>query len=90
MSENKHELILSPAPNSKDKSLIDVITPAEVIALNGMYNLKSLIVKYNGLNKTIETDCFIPLFGLIPKLSIGDWGLEIEKNAIVVDNSTRF
>ncbi len=31
-------------------------------------------------------DAFIPLFGLSPKLGpIGDWGLEIEKNAIKVD-----
>ena len=33
-------------------------------------------------------DHFIPLFGLAPKLGpIGDWGLEIEKNAIKVDNT---
>ena len=35
-----------------------------------------------------ETDYFIPLFGLSPKLGpIADWGLEIEKNAIKVDNA---
>ncbi len=34
----------------------------------------------------IDVDYFIPLFGLSPKLGpIGDWGLEIEKNAIKVD-----
>ena len=33
-----------------------------------------------------ETDHFIPLFGLKPSLGpIGNWGLEIEKNAITVD-----
>lgn len=33
-------------------------------------------------------DNFIPLFGLSPKLGpIANWGLEIEKNAIKVDNS---
>ena len=32
------------------------------------------------------TDHFIPLFGLSPKLGpIADWGLTIEKNAIVVN-----
>ena len=37
---------------------------------------------------TLETDYFIPLFGLSPKLGpIADWGLEIEKNAIKVDNT---
>jgi thioredoxin reductase (NADPH) len=72
----------------KDKSLIDVITPSEVLELNGVDKLESVIVKYNGLNKTIETDCFIPLFGLIPKLGrVSNWGLEIEKNSIVVNNS---
>ena len=36
----------------------------------------------------MECDAFIPLFGLTPKLGpIADWGLEIEKNAIKVDNS---
>ena len=33
-------------------------------------------------------DYFIPLFGLVPKLGpIKDWGLEIENNAILVNNS---
>ena len=36
----------------------------------------------------LTVDAFIPLFGLSPKLGpIGSWGLEIEKNAIVVDNT---
>ena len=41
-----------------------------------------------GKIKTITTDYFIPLFGLTPKLGpIAGWGLEIEKNAIKVNNS---
>ena len=72
----------------KNKSLIDVITPAEVIALNGMNNLKSLIIKIRNTEKEINTDFFIPLFGLIPKLGkIGNWGLKIEKNSICVNNA---
>ena len=40
------------------------------------------------VNIHLETDCFIPLFGLLPKLGpIADWGLEIEKNAIKVNNA---
>ena len=36
----------------------------------------------------IECDHFIPLFGLSPKLGpISNWGLEIEKNAIKVNNA---
>ncbi|MBC3538481.1 NAD(P)/FAD-dependent oxidoreductase [Rufibacter sediminis] len=34
----------------------------------------------------IETDYFIPLFGLVPKLGpLENWGLELEKSAIVVN-----
>lgn len=34
----------------------------------------------------IKTDFFIPLFGLTPKLGpIADWGLNIDKNAILVN-----
>jgi thioredoxin reductase (NADPH) len=37
---------------------------------------------------TLETDHFVPLFGLSPKLGpIANWGLEIEKNAIKVNNA---
>ena len=36
----------------------------------------------------MQADFFIPLFGLVPKMNIfKNWGLEIEKNAIVVNNS---
>jgi len=36
--------------------------------------------------KWIETDYFLPLFGLSPKLGpIADWGLNIDKNAIAVN-----
>ena len=45
-----------------------------------------MTVSKNGEELTIDTDYFIPLFGLSPKLGpIGNWGLEIEKNAIKVD-----
>ena len=64
------------------------MTPAEVISLNGNEKLNSVVVKNNNSEIEIETDYFIPLFGLTPKLgSISDWGLEIEKNSILVNNS---
>jgi len=71
---------------------INIITPAEVVNLNGDENLKSITVKKGkGEDEEIfeiETDAFIPLFGLSPKLGpIGNWGLEIEKNAIKVNNA---
>ncbi len=72
----------------KNSSLIDVITPAEVIKLSGKDKLESLEINHNDDFKTIETDFFIPLFGLVPKLGgISNWGLDLEKNSIVVNNS---
>ena len=72
----------------KNKSLINVITPSEVLELNGHDKLESVSIKHNGLDKLIKTDYFIPLFGLIPKLGgIADWGLEIQKNSILVNNA---
>jgi thioredoxin reductase (NADPH) len=72
----------------KKQGKINLITPAEVIRLNGKEHLESLVVEINGAEMTINADYFIPLFGLTPKLGpIANWGLEIEKNAIVVNNA---
>ncbi|MFV8343983.1 NAD(P)/FAD-dependent oxidoreductase [Flavobacterium sp. XS2P39] len=72
----------------KDLGKIRMITPAEVIGLNGAEHLESIDIEENGAHRTIPTDYFIPLFGLTPKLGpIGDWGLDIEKNAIKVNNA---
>ncbi|MEL7221159.1 MAG: NAD(P)/FAD-dependent oxidoreductase, partial [Bacteroidota bacterium] len=67
---------------------IKLVTEAQVIGLNGDDDgLKEVTIKHKNLGEyTQDTDYFLPLFGLSPKLGpIGDWGLEIEKNAIVVD-----
>lgn len=72
----------------KNEEKIKIITPAEVVGLNGAEHLESIVIDENGAQRTIPTDYFIPLFGLTPKLGpIGDWGLEIEKNAIKVNNA---
>ncbi|MDU8885795.1 NAD(P)/FAD-dependent oxidoreductase [Yeosuana sp. MJ-SS3] len=67
-------------------SKINLITPAEVTALHGNKKLDGLTVTKDSKKLLLETDYFIPLFGLSPKLGpIGNWGLEIEKNAIKVN-----
>ena len=72
----------------KHSGKIKLITPAEVIGLNGAEHLESIDIDQNGAHRKIATDFFIPLFGLTPKLgAIANWGLEIEKNAIKVNNS---
>jgi thioredoxin reductase (NADPH) len=65
---------------------INLITPAEITALHGESKIEGVAVTKDGETQILEADAFIPLFGLSPKLGpIGDWGLEIEKNAIKVD-----
>ena len=70
---------------------IKLHTKAEVKELHGQDKLEALVIEYTDEEKEpayVETDSFIPLFGLSPKLGpIGDWGLEIEKNAIKVNNA---
>lgn len=70
---------------------INLITQAEVVDLKGENKLEAVVIRHKNeaTNEEIKpTDYFIPLFGLSPKLGpIGDWGLEIEKNAIKVNNA---
>ncbi|MCK0146340.1 NAD(P)/FAD-dependent oxidoreductase [Arenibacter sp. F26102] len=73
----------------KNIGKINLITPAEVVELRGSGKLEAAVINKSGdQDEEIikEIDDFIPLFGLSPKLGpIGNWGLEIEKNAIKVN-----
>lgn len=72
----------------KNEGKINLITPAEVIGITGNGKVEAVILEQEGKKQTLSTDFFIPLFGLVPKLgSIATWGLEIEKNAIKVNNA---
>lgn len=70
---------------------IKLFTEAEIKELHGEDKLNAVVIKHKDPDKEdsfVEVDNFIPLFGLSPKLGpIGDWGLEIEKNAIKVNNA---
>ena len=72
-----------------EEGKIELYTNAEVIKLNGINGLDSIEIRTNNNeNKIIKVDSWFPPFGLSPKLGpIADWGLEIEKNAIKVDNT---
>ena len=72
----------------KDKAKIQLITPGEIVGIVGEKKLTGVTIKQ--ADGVFEKPCdhFIPLFGLAPKLGpIADWGLEIDKNAIKVDNT---
>ena len=74
----------------KKAGKIKVYTPSEVNEIKGKDALEAIVLEnvQTGLSTEIECDAFIPLFGLSPKLGpLADWGLEIEKNAIKVDNT---
>jgi len=66
---------------------INLITEAQIVGLGGEGKLNNVVVKDKAKGEyQLEVDHFIPLFGLSPKLGpIGEWGLNIDKNAIEVD-----
>lgn len=72
-----------------DAGKINLITEAEVTGISGNDKVENVTIKHKKEGEiTKSCDHFVPLFGLKPSLGpIGDWGLEIEKNAIKVDTT---
>lgn len=71
-----------------EKGQMRLITNAEVVGLNGEERLNSVVVNIDGREnpEVLETDHWLPLFGLSPKLGpLADWGLNIDKNSIEVN-----
>lgn len=66
---------------------IQLITEAQVTGLDGDHKLSSIEVNPKNQDAIkIDTDHFIPLFGLSPKLGpVKEWGLDLGKEAILVD-----
>lgn len=82
------------APDSVEKVFqlaeagkIDLMTDAQAVGLGGNGKLTDVRIKHKEKGElTKETDHFIPLFGLSPKLGpIANWNLAIDNNAIEVD-----
>ena len=76
-----------------EKGKIKVFLNAEVTTLEGKEKLSGVNIRMKNKEENISLKCnsWLPLFGLTPKLGpIADWGLEIEKNSIKVNNSTDY
>jgi thioredoxin reductase (NADPH) len=74
--------------NMTQKGQINLITNSEIVGLQGSNSLQTLNIKKNLEEEIIHlnTDYWIPLFGLTPKLGpIANWGLNLDKNAINVN-----
>lgn len=70
---------------------IDLVVPYQLQALEGAAGHLSSIAVANldGATKKIEADALLPFFGLSMSLGpIAEWGLELERNQIVIDPST--
>jgi thioredoxin reductase (NADPH) len=77
--------------NLKEKGQLKIIENAEVIGIDYNENQK-IKLKINHLIsgdfENMIVDKWLPLFGLLPKLGpIINWGLALEKNAIIVNNA---
>lgn len=70
-----------------EQGKVKLLTNAEVVGTEGQASLETLTVNHKEQGEMVlETDHWVPLFGLSPKLGpIADWNLNIGKNSIEVD-----
>ena len=69
-----------------EESKVKLITDASVVDVEGADWLEDVSIEVPGGLTKIDTDYFLLLFGLTPKLGpIAEWGLGLDKNAIEVD-----
>ncbi len=73
--------------NLHDQGKLTLHLNSNVTSIHGEGKVEQLTISHkDGSSKTVDTDDFLPLFGLSPKLgSIANWGLNLEKNAIIVN-----
>ncbi|MET4106670.1 NAD(P)/FAD-dependent oxidoreductase [Hymenobacter sp. UYP22] len=66
---------------------VKLVLSSNVTHVHGNGRLNAVTITANsGDAEQVDVDSFIPLFGLTPKLGpIGDWGLEIENDAVKVN-----
>ena len=84
-----HKDSVEKAYTLQEKGMMQIITHAEVTDLSGADQLTQITIKQkDNPTQVLPLDCWLPLFGLSPKLGpMAQWGLEIDKNALVVDNT---
>jgi thioredoxin reductase (NADPH) len=70
-----------------EEGKVNLLLDSEVKGINGNGTLDSVKIVHKAEGeKIVETDHWVPLFGLSPKLGpIGEWNLNISKNSIEVD-----
>ena len=70
-----------------DRKKIKLVTNSQIVGLRGNGHLEGVVLLHDTEGESlVETDHFIPLFGLTPKLGpVADWGLNVDKGAIKVD-----
>ncbi|WP_426493025.1 NAD(P)/FAD-dependent oxidoreductase [Hymenobacter sp. 102] len=73
--------------NLHEAGRVKLVLSSNVTHVHGNGRLNAVTITANsGETEQVDVDSFIPLFGLTPKLGpIGDWGLEIEDDAVKVN-----